>query len=67
MLRTTGDIGTDDTMISLPRHKPCIYRAYSLVEKININKNSHTNRCKNDNNIKRGNPSVYTREGSGLV
>lgn len=38
MLRTTGDIGTDDTMISLPRHKPCIYRAYSLVEKININK-----------------------------
>lgn len=38
MLRATGDIGTDDTMISLLRHKPCIYRAYSLVEKIDINK-----------------------------
>lgn len=38
MLRSTGDIGTDDTMISLPRNTDCIYRAYSLVEKIDINK-----------------------------
>lgn len=31
------DIGTDNTMMSPLKHNHCIYRAYSLVEEIDIN------------------------------
>lgn len=53
MLRTMLNIGTDDVMMNPTWHNPCICRAYSLVEKININKTVTQIDIKNDNKVER--------------
>ena len=68
MLRNTLDTGIDDTMISPPKHNPCIYKVYNLVEEIDINKTQIDVKMTTVlRERKYTMPSVHIIEGSGLV